>query len=141
MASSKVEGYTLNLPGAPDSWHLVEGLGYLHPSIPVPVDSNRAQAFYDAKKQEAADAEQAWDEFEQFQEERGNRLNGRLPFEKPEPPVKRVRVTESELNKGERARQEHVNTARAVPRLINTGSPDEQVQAHEEAAALAAEEG
>lgn len=136
--ASKVKAMKLNLPGAPATWHLVTGLGYLHPDIPVPGDTG---GYIKAHDEQVAAAEKAWDEHEADQEAKGRRLNGRLAFEKPTVPVEVVLISEAKADQGLEALQAHIAQARGVVRDAKR-SGDEQLhaEAHNEAEVLAANE-
>jgi hypothetical protein len=133
---SKIPALVLNMPGAPHGWHMVEGLhGLVHPTIPVVhIGGEGFVKAFDAQAKEAA---KAWDAHEADQEKKDLRRNGRVPFVKPECPVKVVQVTEAEAVAGAEAHAEARKAAEPRLRAARRSDDVEKTLAHNEAAALA----
>ena len=49
-STKKVKALLLTLGGAPESWHVIHGVGHVHPTIPSPVGGEREPSLEAAKK-------------------------------------------------------------------------------------------
>lgn len=134
----KVPALVCAVGGAPLGWHTVDGVGLVHPEIPVP--HHNAEQFVKAFEDRNGELKKAWDrhEKEMEQAEPPLRVHGRLPFVPPPCPVQLVHITQAEADKGleahEQARQEALGNLRASRR---SSDDVERTLAHNETAALA----
>lgn len=112
-AAAKVPALILTLGGAPAEWHVIAGVGHVHPTIPSPVGGEREPSLTVAKKLDA----------------------------NPGCEVKLVEVTAEDAAAGRAARAaargEGLNAAREVRRRDRDALPAEVDQVQTEAAAVA----
>lgn len=115
--AAKVPALILTLGGAPGEWHVIEGVGYVHPTIPSPVGGDREPSLKVAKKLDAD----------------------------PGCEVKLVEVSQGEATEGRAsraiARGEGLDAAREIRRAGRNARPDEVDQVITEATTAAAGKG
>ena len=103
--SAKRFGLLLQLPGAPNEPHRVEGWpGLFRPDIPTPVEPDKLTAVRDRLKAFDAGvdaAATAWDEHEVEQVARDLRPAGPLTFERPVAPLTLVEIKAKDLELAE----------------------------------------
>jgi hypothetical protein len=139
VSKSKVACLLLDLPGAPEGWHTVDGLpGLVHPSIPVP--HTNAAGYVKAHTERIPQLRKEHDALEREMEKQEWRRNGKRLFVEPPCPVKVVYVTEKEAQDGADAHAEARKESMGLLRQALRSQDDvESTLAHNEAAALSGE--
>jgi hypothetical protein len=137
---NKVACLTLDLPGAPEGWHTVDGLkGLVHPSIPVP--HRNAAGFVEAHKQRVPQLRKEHDQLEERMEQMGWRRNWKREFIEPPCPVKVVHLTEKQALDGQAKHAAAVKDAGPqIRQALRAADNVEATLAHNEAVALSGEE-
>lgn len=139
-AKPPVPALLLQLPGAPETWHTVDGLpGHFHPEIPTPIGDGPgevpaaiADGFFAAHEDRVETARVAAEAF------RAERLEDGLPdpgeFVEPECPVKRVEVSQTRAKQAAEELDElHRQARRELRSAVRAGEAGPQIENQAEA--------